>query len=185
MYHFSPECLCWPSLSPSLPPPLSLPPSPSCPPISAGGGGPGFQPSMEQHPGGARSPFDQWSNEPHQQMQLPPFKSNSSASLHLLSEHRADSVTSSISASPWSEMEEYDSRLNDPDFQGSDTSIFARQFKEKQASLPPPPPGPPGMMRSRSLEDIRKVVSPQLSTLLVPPSPSHCRAIMHQLCLLF
>lgn len=137
---------------------LALPPS--LPPVPAGGGAPGFQPSMEQQqPGGARSPFDPWSGQPHRQMQRPPFKSNSSASLDLLADQRTDSESGSMySPSPWSEVDEYEVKLNDPDFQGSETSLFARQFREKQANLSTPAV-PPGMMRSRSLEDIRKVVS--------------------------
>ena len=75
------------------------------------------------------------------------------------------------SPSPWSEIdEEYDAKLNEPDFLGSDTSISAHKFREKQASLPHQA-GPPGMMRSRSLEDMRKVVS---------PASRHCCLQPHQ-----
>ena len=139
--------------------PSSFHPSPT-----GGGGRGGFQSPMDQHPSGPRSPggvspFNRWSSPPRHQMQLPQFKSNSSASLHLLADQRTDSDAGSMySPSPWSEYEENDSKLSDYDFQGSDTSLFAQRFKEKQANLPQPPV-PPGMTRSKSLEDIRKVVS--------------------------
>lgn len=170
-----------PFLPPSLPLsypfvlPLSLPLSllPPSPPNPVGGAGSGFQSCMDhQRPGGARSAVDQWPDYAHQQRYHPPFKSNSSASLHLLADQRTDSDAGSMySASPWSEIDdEYDPKLSDIDFQGSDTSISAKQFREKQANLPHPPV-PPVLMRSRSLEDMRKVVS---------PATQHCCLQPHQ-----
>ena len=171
-----------PSLSYCLlpsPPPF-LPPS--LPPILVGGGGSGFQPSMDQQrPGGARSAVDQWPDYAHQQRYHPSFKSTSTASLPLLTDQRTDSEAGSMySPSPWSEIdEEYDPKLNEPDFQGSDTSISAHKFREKQASLPHQA-GPPGMMRSRSLEDMRKVVSPAARHCCLQP---HQKTIMCCKCL--